>query len=209
MKKRPNEQYFAASPSVTAHPRELEVELGGMTFRVHTDTGVFSGAGLDKGTAVLLRKVPDLPETGVFVDVGCGWGPLSLVMARLRPAAQVIGVDVNERALELTAKNARENNLGNIEVLTEATALARLADGSVDVIWSNPPVRIGKAALHRMWTEWRAKLRPGGVAYLVMGRNLGADTFAVWAQASGWEVEKIASSKGFRVLRLSLMCPWD
>ncbi|MCU9970936.1 methyltransferase [Mobiluncus mulieris] len=200
-----NEQYFAANPSAAARPRELEVELAGMTFRIHTDSGVFSGDGLDKGTAVLLRKVPKLPEGGVFVDVGCGWGPLSLVMARQRPAARVVAVDVNARALDLTAKNARENGLGNLEVLAEAAALAQLADGSVDVIWSNPPVRIGKDALHAMWTAWRVKLRPGGVAYLVMGRNLGADTFAAWARDSGWETERLASSKGFRVLQLRPM----
>ncbi|EEZ90215.1 methyltransferase small domain protein [Mobiluncus mulieris 28-1] len=200
-----NEQYFAANPSAAARPRELEVELAGMTFRIHTDSGVFSGDGLDKGTAVLLRKVPKLPEGGVFVDVGCGWGPLSLVMARQRPAARVVAVDVNARALDLTAKNARENGLGNLEVLAETAALAQLADGSVDVIWSNPPVRIGKDALHAMWTAWRVKLRPGGVAYLVMGRNLGADTFAAWARDSGWETERLASSKGFRVLQLRPM----
>lgn len=197
-----NEQYFAANPSAAARPQELEVELAGMAFRIHTDSGVFSGDGLDKGTAVLLRKVPELPEGGVFVDVGCGWGPLSLVMARRRPAARVVAVDVNARALDLTAKNARENGLGNLEILAEAAALAELADSSVDVIWSNPPVRIGKDALHAMWTAWRAKLRPGGVAYLVMGRNLGADTFAAWARDSGWETERLASSKGFRVLQL-------
>lgn len=200
-----NEQYFAASPSAAARPRELDVELAGMAFRIHTDSGVFSGDGLDKGTAVLLRKVPELPEGGVFVDVGCGWGPLSLVMARRCPTARVVAVDVNARALDLTAKNARENGLENLEVRAEAAALAELADGSVDVIWSNPPVRIGKDALHAMWTAWRAKLRPDGVAYLVMGRNLGADTFAAWARDSGWETQRLASSKGFRVLQLRPM----
>lgn len=202
MNKSANEQYFASNPRVAAKPRELEIELSGMLFRVHTAAGVFSGEGLDKGTAVLLRKVPPLPENGVFVDVGCGWGPLTLVMARLRPEAQVIGVDVNSRALEFTSRNAQDNHLDNVTVLSESAALADIAPASVDVIWSNPPIRIGKTALHEMWEQWRQKLRPGGVAYVVMGKNLGADTFTIWAQDHGWKAEKIASSKGFRLLEL-------
>lgn len=200
-----NEQYFTANPSAVTRPRKLEVELAGVAFQIHTDFGVFSEGDLDKDTTALLHKVPRLSEGGVFVDVGCGWGPLSLVMARQRPAARVAAVDMNACALDLAAKNAQGNGLGSLEVLAGTAVLAQLVDGSVDVIWFNPPVRIGKDTLHAVWTAWRVKLHPGRITCLVMGRNLGADTFAAWARDSGWETGRLTSSKGFRALQLRLM----
>lgn len=199
------EQYFTATPTVSAHPKELQVELAGMPFRVHTASGVFCGSGLDKGTEVLLRKAPQLPANGTFVDVGCGWGPLTLVMARLRPQARVIGVDVNTRALELTARNAQDNGLTNVEVFNQSQAFTQIKPQSVDLIWSNPPIRVGKEKLHQIWQAWQQKLHPNGEAYLVMGKNLGADTFTSWARSNGWYAEKIASSKGFRLLHLTVL----
>ncbi|NMW89175.1 class I SAM-dependent methyltransferase [Mobiluncus curtisii] len=202
------EHYFASTPHSEGSVRELTVSLAGRDFRVTTAHGVFSGQGLDKGTAVLLRKVPPLPSSqelggsGVLVDVGCGWGPLALTLAAERPSAQVYAVDVNARALELTRANATANGLHNIQVLSEADAFAALGPNSVDVIWSNPPVRVGKMALHAMWEAWRTRLKPEGVAYLVMGRNLGSDPFLAYLNEHGWIGEKIASSKGFRVLQL-------
>lgn len=202
------EQYFADTPSSDLVTRELSLTFSGYDFRVTTTNGVFSTHGLDKGTEVLLRKVPPLPEPEdankpqVLVDVGCGWGPLSLVMAATRPEAQVYGVDVNLRAIELTQANATANGLDNVTALSEAAAFETLGPDSVDVIWSNPPVRVGKTALHAMWESWRIRLKPTGVAYVVMGRNLGSDPFLTYLNDHGWEGTKLASSKGFRVLEL-------
>ena len=204
-----SQQYFAAQPAGPENARDLEVILGGYPFRIRTAAGVFSADGLDKGTEVLLRKVA--PPTafgdrgedgGVLVDVGCGWGPLALVLAQACQRAQVFAVDVNERALELCRLNAQVNNLENIEVLDAGAAANRIPAASVDVIWSNPPVRIGKTALHQMWDFWRSRLKPSGTAYLVVGKNLGADPLTRWLNENGWRAEKIASSKGFRILEL-------
>lgn len=201
-KAQPNEQYFSASPTSDAKLHEIAVELGGTLFRVQVGAGVFSGGRLDKGSEVLLRKVPPLPSTGVFVDVGCGWGPLTLVMAHQRPDASVYAVDVNARGRELTSVNATVNGLENVTVLDENEAFTRLTEQSVDVIWSNPPIRIGKDQLHALWCSWLPRLKKNGVAYLVMGKNLGSDSFLQWAISQGWTANKIASSKGFRVLEL-------
>lgn len=200
--KNPSEQYFSTAPSSEAQERELTVDLGSQQFRVRTAAGVFSAHGLDKGTEVLLRKAPELPASGVFVDVGCGWGALSLAMARNRPRAHIYAVDVNPRALRLCAENAALNKLENITVLSEEAALARIPNEAVALIWSNPPVRVGKTALHQILESWRSRLQLDGVAYLVVGKNLGADPLVRHLNETGWRAEKIASSKGFRVLRL-------
>jgi len=73
-----------------------------------------------------------------------------------------------------------------------------------DTIWSNPPIRVGKAALHDLLGAWLPRLAPAGEAWLVVQRHLGADSLAVWLADQGWgEVEKVASAKGFRVLRVT------
>ena len=212
------EQYFAAAPNSADERRSLEVTLRGRKARVTTSNGVFSGSRLDLGTSVLLRHAPEPPERGTFLDLGCGWGPVALAMAFQSPDADVWAVDVNGRALALTAANATANGCRNVHVsLTDSSGAALPAsgqpkDGEVppeglefDVIWSNPPIRIGKEALHTLLMTWLPRLSGGGSAYLVVQRNLGADSLIPWladALDEGFAVSKYASSKGFRVIEI-------
>lgn len=199
-----NEQYFSAEPSSKDVRRELTVSLRGVETPVEVSNGVFSGSRLDLGTAVLLREAPEPPESGSFLDLGCGWGPVALSMAMASPAATVWAVDVNERALELTEANAKRNGCGNIRA-----ALANQVPGDAvfDVIWSNPPIRIGKEALHGLLMAWLPRLNPdGGVAYLVVQKNLGADSLIPWlasALGDGYAVSKYHSAKGYRVIEVA------
>ena len=126
-----------------------------------------------------------------------------LALALASPKARVVAVDVNERALDLTRRNAASLGLPRVEALDAASALDALAPGSVDLIWSNPPVRVGKAALHELLTDWLSRLAPHGEAFLVVQRNLGADSLHAWLAAEGWDVARTASAKGFRVLRVA------
>ena len=195
--------YFSSDSPSPSQPREIEVVLRGRPVRVHTDRGVFSGDRLDPGTAVLLAHVPDPPPSGTFLDLGCGWGPIALSLAAASPRARVIGVDVNARALELTARNAAA--LGRaVEVAEPGALLAAEPDLTLDLLWSNPPIRVGKEALHAMLRVWLPRLAPDGVAHLVVSKNLGADSLQRWIAAElGQPVTRTASSKGFRVLSVS------
>jgi 16S rRNA (guanine1207-N2)-methyltransferase len=195
-----HDHYFSAEPASPGELRPLRVRLRGREVSVRVAAGVFSGDRLDLGTRVLLDAVDDPPATGTLVDVGCGWGPLTIAMAQASPGARVLAVDVNARARDLTARNAAALGLGNVTVLEPAQALDELPDG-IDEIWSNPPIRIGKAALHELLTTWLTRLRPDGRAHLVVQRNLGADSLHRWlAEELGTDVTRTASSKGFRVL---------
>jgi 16S rRNA G1207 methylase RsmC len=195
-----HEHYFSADPASPGELRPLRVSLRGRDVTVQVAAGVFSGDRLDLGTRVLLDAVDDPPPAGTLVDVGCGWGPLTLAMAQASPGARVLAVDVNARARDLTSRNAAALGLGNVSVLDPAGALAQLPDG-IDEIWSNPPIRIGKAALHDLLRTWLSRLNPDGRAHLVVQRNLGADSLHRWlAEELGTEVTRTASSKGFRVL---------
>ncbi|WP_126381093.1 class I SAM-dependent methyltransferase [Actinomyces howellii] len=198
------EHYFSASPGVGSREREHRFMIRGVEHEVTTAAGVFSADRLDKGTQVLLDHVPDPPATGTLLDLGCGWGPIALALADASPGASVLATDVNERALDLTARNAAGAGCTNVRAVEAGVLLDELVSAGtpVDLIWSNPPVRVGKEALHDLLGGWLPLLAPDGEAWLVVGRNLGADSLVGWLGRQGWAVEKAASSTGFRVLRV-------
>jgi 16S rRNA (guanine1207-N2)-methyltransferase len=191
--------YFDEHPDVGSDRATVTLTVGARLLTLATDRGVFSRGEIDAGTAVLLRKAPAPPETGRFLDLGCGYGPITLALASQATDAEVWAVDVNERALELVAENATANELTNVTV-AEPDAVP--ADLTFDTIYSNPPVRIGKHALHDLLTRWLPRLAPGGAAYLVVQRHLGADSLHAWLEREGFPTSRLASSKGYRVLRV-------
>lgn len=195
------DHYFTAEPASPEELRSRTVSLAGRDVTVTTAGGVFSPDGLDKGTRVLLDRVPDPPDTGTFLDLGCGWGPLALTMALLSPEATVHAVDVNRRALDLARRNAADLGCHRVVVGTPDDV-----DDAVrfDLIWSNPPIRVGKAVLHELLTTWLPRLAPGGTAYLVVQRNLGSDSLQAWLGRAlpDLETSRHSSAKGFRVLQV-------
>lgn len=198
-----SDHYFSSQPSSEASPRSFSVTIRGREFAVATAPGVFSFERLDKGTRVLLDKVPEphLDSSQIALDLGCGWGAISLALAA-ETSAQVWSVDVNERARELTDTNMRASGF-EPHIFSPEEAMRALDGKKVDLIWSNPPVRIGKAALHELLLTWMELLSPHGVAYIVVQKNLGADSLATWLRGEGYTCEKIGSSGGFRVFALS------
>ncbi len=195
------EHYFSAQPAGPEKRRHVEVELVGRPLSVATAGGVFSPARVDLGTQVLLREAPPPPVHGTFLDLGCGWGPVALSLGLLAPAATVYAVDVNERALELTRVNAVEAGLDNVHAARPEDVPT---DVRFDVIWSNPPIRVGKEALHDLLGTWLPRLTDEGEAYLVVQKNLGADSLQRWLRESlGLPCDRFAVAKGFRVLRVS------
>jgi 16S rRNA (guanine1207-N2)-methyltransferase len=193
----PGQHYFTASPAAAHRPGLVQVVLPDLHFECATDSGVFSAGRLDPGTRVLLETVPPPPARGDLLDLGTGYGPIALAMAARAPEATVWAVDINERALGLCAANAAQAGLGNVRCVTpEAPGLP----GGFAAIWSNPPIRVGKEALHQMLASWLGRLAPGGQAHLVVQRNLGADSLQRWLVEQGYDCERLASAKGFRVL---------
>jgi 16S rRNA (guanine1207-N2)-methyltransferase len=195
------EHYFSAQPATADERRELDVWLAGRELSVTTARGVFSADHVDQGTSVLLPLIEDDDAPGDVLDLGCGWGPIALSLALQRPRQVVHAVDVNERALDLVRLNA--SHLG-------VTVRASLPD-DVDPdlrfteIWSNPPIRVGKEALHELLLRWLPRLAPGGVAHLVVQKNLGSDSLHAWLESGvlpGTSTTRTTTSKGFRVLSL-------
>ncbi|MEO7421555.1 MAG: methyltransferase [Ornithinibacter sp.] len=195
-----SDHYFTASPASDDDRRRMRVHLAGRDLEVEVAAGVFSHGGVDKGTAVLLAEAPPPPASGTFLDLGCGWGPVALTLGLCSPEATVYAVDVNERAVDLTARNASTLGLAGV-LATPADGIPQ--DVRFDLIWTNPPIRVGKAALHDLLRAWLPRLAPGGVAQLVVQKNLGADSLQRWIEAElGMPCTRLSSSKGFRLLQV-------
>ena len=196
------DHYFTDSPAATdAERRPLDVTLAGREVTVETAGGTFSPTGLDKATGSGLGTVPQPPSAADLLDIGCGWGPIALTLALRAPEATVWAVDVTERALDLTRRNAAALGLTNVRTARPDEVPANLPFAA---IWSNPPIRIGKPAVHELLRTWLPRLAPGADAHLVIGKNLGADGYQRWISTElSLPTERVASSKGVRVLRTS------
>ena len=198
-----HEHYFTAEPVSAQQQRSLTVQLAGQDVTVRTAGGIFSPDGIDKGTAVLLREAPAPPTDGALLDLGCGWGPISLTLALRSPGATVYAVDVNERALDLLRTTAASLDLTTVHPCRPQDVPA---DVEFAAIWSNPPIRVGKAVLHDMLLAWLPRLAVGGTAYLVVQKNLGSDSLQKWLAeqlpTDAYAVGRFALDKGFRVLEV-------
>jgi 16S rRNA G1207 methylase RsmC len=193
----PPAHYFNEDPDVPSARKRIDVSLPDGSFSIETDTGVFSHGRVDSGTKVLLMVAPALPTSGNVLDLGCGSGPIAMTMARRSPSCAVWAIDVNVRARQLTRDNASALGLTNVTVATPDEVPN---DVVFDVIWSNPPIKVGKQELHDLLNRWLARLSPDGYAVLVVNKNLGSDSLAKWLTELGWTVKRISSRQGFRVL---------
>jgi 16S rRNA (guanine1207-N2)-methyltransferase len=193
-------QYFEAEPSVPSRPQTIRLALPDRTVDLTTDRGVFAGDRVDAGTKYLLLEAPPPPREGHLLDLGCGYGPIALTVAARAPAATVWAVDVNERARALCMANAEQLGLANVQVVAPDGVPAEVRFAA---IYSNPPVRIGKPALHDLLMRWLGRLAPSGAAHLVVSRHLGSDSLARWLGDQGWPVERLGSRQGYRLLRVT------
>ena len=194
-------QYFDPAPAAASRPRQVELTLRDLrrTVALATDSGVFSGDRIDSGTRLLVDHGPAVPAAGDLLDLGCGYGPLAVALALRSPRARVWAVDVNERALSLCAENAAA--LGLAPGRLRACTPDQVPDGlRFATVWSNPPIRIGGAALHELLLAWLGRLDEGGRAALVVQKHLGADSLAAWLAEQGFEVRRLRAKQGYRIL---------
>ncbi len=191
--------YFTAQPAAKSQPMEFTISVREVELTLTSDHGVFSHGRLDDGTLRLLKKM-ELPEAGDFLDLGCGYGVIGLVAARLRPDAQVTMVDINERATKLAADNAQANGISNVEVLT-GDAPQVLGERQFDVILCNPPIRVGKHKLYELIADAAEHLRPGGVLWMVIHTRQGAKTHLRDVAPMFSECETVSRKWGYRVFK--------
>ena len=196
------EHYFSQEPTSSPRTKQIVIPIAGVDRTLTTASGTFSPQKLDTGTQVLLELIDLAPSTGNILDLGCGWGPIALNLATARPQATIWAVDVNNRSLELTAKNAADLSLSNLKTALPESISSEL---SFTGIWSNPPIRIGKAALHELLLNWLPRLEVQAAAYLVVQKNLGSDSLQKWLAnelPANFEVSRQTSVKTYRVIKV-------
>jgi 16S rRNA G1207 methylase RsmC len=195
------DHYFTADPSVPFTREPVVTTVWGHRLSLSSGSGVFARGRLDIGTSVLFRET-EPPVSGRVLDLGCGYGVIGLAVAVASPATTVTGVDVNERAVLLANENAARLGVSDRYVAhtPDGVLVHGRGEATYDEIWSNPPIRIGKQALHELLLTWFPRIAPGGRAVMVVGKNLGADSLQSWLGDQGWPTTRLASAKGFRVL---------
>ncbi len=195
------DHYFSQEPQSTFKSKQIKVYLAGRELQLETAGSTFSPDHLDTGTAILLEHLSQAPNSGNLLDIGCGWGPIAIALALANPEATVWAIDVNERSLELTRSNAKRAGLANVKVCRPEEVPESL---EFTGIWSNPPIRVGKQALHEILQTWLPRLAAECEGYLVVAKNLGADTLLGWIQETFADLssERVETAKGFRVFRV-------
>lgn len=203
-------QYFSATPSSRSRPRTVTLSLDDLTLELETDRGVFSPERIDPGTRYLLQTmpVPAMDEAPDLLDLGTGYGPIAITLARRIPTATVWATEVNERAGELCTANATRCGVNaRVKVchgVMDDLSLREVPEAiRFDAIYSNPPIRIGKNRLHELLLSALGRLKPDGSAYLVVNKHLGSDSLQRWLVTQGWPTQRRGSRAGYRVLEVS------
>ena len=196
-----SEHYYTSKPSVAHQPIRMEETLRGKKLTFSSDAGVFSKHGVDYGSKVLIDAMEIRPDARVL-DVGCGYGPIGLSAALLAVNGHVTMVDVNERALELAAENAKRNAISNVTVL-KSDALESVLEERFDCILTNPPIRAGKETVHRIFEQAFGCLNDGGDLWLVIQKKQGSPSAYAKLEALFGEenVEEVTKDKGYRIFR--------
>lgn len=192
--------YFDADPAVASERGSVALTLPDVSLTLATDRGVFAREAVDPGTKLLLLEAPAPPAEGHLLDLGCGYGPIALTLARRAPSATVWAVDVNRRALELVAANAEAAGITNVRPVEPDEVPDDVAFAA---LWSNPPVRVGKRPMQDLLTRWLTRLSPAGRALLVVHKHLGADSLARWLEREGWATARLRSRMGYRLLDIT------
>jgi len=192
------EHYFSNRPRAAHAPREFRAVLRGRPLMFRTDSAVFSRAGVDRGTELLVESLEVGPGQSLL-DLGCGYGPIGLAVAAAVEGARVVMTDVNRRAIVLARRNAELNRL-DVEV-REGPLFEPVAGMAFDRIASNPPIRAGKAVVHGIVEGAPAHLRDGGSLWLVARTKQGAPSLRAKMQETFGNAEVVARGGGFWVLR--------
>ncbi len=192
-------QYFTNDPDLAHDEHSFDFTLAGHNLHFTSDNGVFSKHTVDYGSRVLIAEVATAAPQGRLLDVGCGWGPIGLSLAKANPDLAVTMSDVNERALALARRNAEANAITNVTVLT--SSVYEEIEGTFDTIVTNPPIRAGKDIVSGILSGAFAHLNAGGQLYAVLQKKQGAPSAKKLMAATFGNAEVVKKDKGYYILR--------
>lgn len=195
-----SEHYYSRTQKVESDPKFWDFTLKNNLFRFKTDNGVFSKREVDFGSRLLIESF-EMPQTEGFVlDVGCGYGPIGLSIAKQYHDRVVHMVDVNERAIQLSKENAALNKIENVKVY-ESDRLINVKEMNFAAILTNPPIRAGKQTVHDIFEQSYNHLVSNGELWVVIQKKQGAPSAIEKLKTLFSEVETIDKSKGYFIVK--------
>lgn len=201
-----NDHYYSTRPTSAHQIQQVEVELRGVRLTLNTDAGVFSKRRIDPGTELLIDSLRLSPDIHSIFDLGCGYGPIGLVLAKLLPEATVFLSDINERAVELAKQNAAANRISNVEIKM-GEGFSAFPNRQFDLIVTNPPIRAGKQVIYPLIDQSRQALKIDGFVVAVILTRQGAKSLEhkmaeVFGNVAEWE-----KGGGYRVVASQRKAP--
>ena len=195
------DHYYTTSPDSKSDIRMIPYEAGGKKYEFYTDHGVFSISRVDHGTDILINTVLEdyEPEdSGAILDMGCGYGPIGIVMADQYRPSPVVMLDVNERAMELAGRSASLNRVADSVTIVKEEQLEGM---QFRMVVTNPPIRAGKQTIYHLFALAQEKLLNGGSLYVVIRKNQGADSAVKELKRLFGNCETIEKKSGFHILK--------
>ncbi|MDD3712132.1 MAG: class I SAM-dependent methyltransferase [Candidatus Izemoplasmatales bacterium] len=189
--------YSKENDSLKTNEKLIYVNIREKVYSFTTDHGVFSKAGLDFGSRLLIENVLSI-DSESFLDLGCGYGPLGIIYKSNNQNARVTMTDVNDRAIKLTQKNA---SLNKVEVETFYSDGFSAITDTFDLIITNPPIRAGKEVVYRIFTDAAKFLRDEGNFIFVINQKQGAPSAIKKCESLYREVEVIAKKSGYYIIK--------
>lgn len=194
------EHYYSEKPSAKSAPQRIHVNINGYDMVFTTDVGVFSKHAVDFGTKLLLESFHFPIIKGPILDVGCGYGPIGLSLAKQAPDRAIIMIDVNERAIELAKKNRQANGVNNVSVM-KSDLFENIRDKHFAAILSNPPIRAGKKVVYELFRQAYEHLEPRGEFWIVIQKKQGAPSAKKELISLFGDVDVVNKSKGYFIFR--------
>lgn len=194
------EHYYSENPESESNEREINYELNGKKFNFITDNGVFSKGHVDFATDFMLKTILSDNLSGSVLDMGCGYGVIGISVSRLcSEIANVTMCDINNRAIDLSKRNAENNKVTNATIF-QSNGFENVKD-KFDIIITNPPIRAGKAVIYKMYEDAKSHLNEGGKFYLVINKKHGAPSTINYLNELYTKVEVLDKKAGFNVIR--------
>ncbi len=191
------EYYYTNSPTSEHEERSFSAVFAGRELHFDTDAGVFSKQHIDPGSELLCSAIPEGLE-GRVLDMGCGWGAMTIMTLARFPDVQMTMADVNERALGLAVSNVQKNGMQATAVLSDGFASV---EGEFDAVITNPPIRAGKAVIYKMFEDAKAHLKDGGALILVIRKQQGAPSALKFLKELYASAEVIERDGGYWIIR--------
>jgi 16S rRNA (guanine1207-N2)-methyltransferase len=195
-----SEHYYSRTQKVESEPKYWDFTLRNMLFRFKTDNGVFSKKEVDFGSRLLIEAFVLPNVEGPVLDVGCGYGPIGLSIAKNYPERIVHMIDVNVRAIELAMDNARQNAVDNVEIY-ESDTLINVKQSNFAAILTNPPIRAGKKTVHDIFEQSHERLVTHGELWVVIQKKQGAPSAIEKLKELFTTVDTIDKSKGYFIIK--------